>query len=86
MNQVCVLPLNSKLILKAQKLGIKKKLEKAISLFENNPFHPSLNTELLETKKMGIYSFRIDRKVRALFFFRKDKRAAEILNITVHYR
>lgn len=34
--------------------------------FENNPFHPSLNTELLEPKEKLIYSFRLDKKYRAI--------------------
>jgi len=50
-----------------QKHGLSKKWEKAKRLFENNPSHPSLNTELLEPKHRLVYSFRIDRKHRALF-------------------
>ena len=45
--------------------GILKKWQKAKRLFENNPFHPSLNTELLEPKHRLIYSFRIDKRYRA---------------------
>jgi hypothetical protein len=47
--------------------GLAKKWERVKALFENNPSHPSLNTELLEPKHRLIYSFRIDRKYRALF-------------------
>jgi len=54
-------------------------------MFVKNPAYPSLNLELLEPKQYGIYSFRIDRKFRAIFIFRPDKKAVEILNITVHY-
>jgi len=50
-----------------KKHGLIKKWHKAKSLFENNPSHPSLNTELLEPRHRGIYSFRIDIKYRALF-------------------
>ena len=42
--------------------GLSKKWEKARKLFENNPSHPSLNTELLEPKHRLIYSFRIDKR------------------------
>jgi len=42
--------------------------------------------ELLEPKIHGVYSFRIDRKYRVLFVFRPDRKAIEILSITVHYR
>ena len=50
-----------------QKHGLSKKWEKARMLFENNPSHRSLNTELLEPKHLLIYSFRLDKKYRALF-------------------
>jgi len=50
-----------------KKHGLSKKWEKVKRLFENNPSHPSLNTELLEPKHCLVYSFRIDRKHRALF-------------------
>lgn len=42
--------------------GLTKKWHKAKALFENNPFHASLNTEILEPKHRSIYSFRIDKK------------------------
>jgi len=45
------------------------KYEKARRLFENNPFHPSLRVELLEPKHRLIYSFRLDKKYRALFIY-----------------
>ncbi len=70
---------------KAKKLGVEKKFEKALQLFKNNPFHPSLNTELLQPKQMGIWSFRVDRKARALFFWRNDQKSIEVINLTVHY-
>ena len=40
-----------------KKHNLTKKYEKAKKLFENDPFHPSLNTELLEPKDRLIYSF-----------------------------
>ena len=81
-----ILPLNNKLNTKVKVLGLEKKLKKQLSLFSENPHHLSLNTELLEPKEYGIYSFRIDRKYRALFIFREDKNSIEILNITSHYQ
>ncbi|MBU1071115.1 type II toxin-antitoxin system YoeB family toxin [Patescibacteria group bacterium] len=80
-----ILPPNKKVLQKANKLKILKKLNKAIKLLSNNPNHPSLNTELLHPKKMGIYSFRVDRKTRALFFKHKNKNVLEIINLTTHY-
>jgi len=62
-----------------------KKWEKAKKLFENDPFYPSLNTELLEPKHRVIYSFRIDKKYRALFICLPEDRV-EILVVTKHYR
>lgn len=65
--------------------GLSKKWEKAKRLFENNPSHPSLNTELLEPKDRLIYSFRIDKKYRALFICLSEDEI-EIIAVTKHYR
>jgi len=69
--------------LKIHNLG--KKFNKAKKLFENNPFHPSLNTEILEPKHLKIYSFRIDKKYRAIFIY-IDNKEIEIIAITNHYK
>ncbi len=69
--------------LKTRKL--KKKFEKQIALFQENPFHPGLRTELLEPRKMKIWSFRIDRKYRALFIF-LEKDVVEIIDVNDHYQ
>ena len=61
-----------------------KKWQKAKTLFESNPFHASLNTELLEPKHRGIYSFRLDKKYRALFIYLDE--GVEVFAITKHYR
>ncbi len=61
------------------------KYKKASALLQSNTRHPSLNVELLEPKWHGIYSFRIDRKYRALFFFAK-KEVIEVFSITNHYK
>ena len=68
-----------------KKHGLIKKWHKAKSLFENNPSHPSLNTELLEPRHRGIYSFRIDIKYRALFICQSES-IVEIIAVTKHYR
>ena len=67
-----------------KKYGLSKKWEKAKKLFEKNPSHPSLNTELLEPKHRLIYSFRIDRRYRALFICLPED-TTEILAVTKHY-
>ncbi len=67
-----------------QKHGLSKKWERARKLFENDPSHPSLNTELLEPKHRLIYSFRLDKKYRVLFICLPDGRV-EIISVTKHY-
>ncbi|GBE01614.1 hypothetical protein BMS3Abin08_01046 [bacterium BMS3Abin08] len=67
------------------KHALKKKWQKAIELFEKDPSHPSLHTELLKPKHRLIYSFRIDRKYRALFIV-KEEELVEVIAITKHYR
>ena len=61
-----------------------KKWEKARRLFETDIRHRSLKTELLEPRWRGIYSFRIDKKYRALFFITDGQ--AEVFTITNHYK
>ena len=61
-----------------------KKWEKVKILFETNINHPSLTTELLEPKWRGIYSFRIDKKYRAVFFIEGEN--VEVFQITNHYK
>ena len=68
-----------------QKHGLAKKWEKAKKLFENDPSHPSLNTELLEPKHRLIYSFRLDKKYRAIFICMPEDKV-EIITVTKHYR
>ena len=68
-----------------KKRNLINKWEKAFRLFENNMRHPSLQTELLEPHWRGIYSFRIDKKYRALFFISGNDEA-EVFKITNHYK
>lgn len=67
------------------KKRLEAKFEKQKNLFERNLFHPSLRTELLEPRHMRIWSFRIDRKYRAIFIFR-GKETIEIIDINDHYK
>lgn len=46
-----LLELHKTLAAYLKKRRLEKKFEKQKSLFENNPFHPGLETELLEPKK-----------------------------------
>jgi len=61
-----------------------KKWAKAKRFFEENIRHPSLKVELLEPKWRGIYSFRLDKQCRALFYISQGK--AEVFQITKHYK
>lgn len=66
------------------KYGLRRKWGKAKELFESNIRHPSLHTELLEPRWRGIYSFRLDKQYRALFFIESSR--AEVFSITKHYK
>ena len=61
-----------------------KKWEKARGFFERDSRHPSLHTELMEPRWRGIYSFRIDKYYRVLFFIDQD--GAEVFQVTKHYK
>jgi len=80
-----ILPLREeeKIFLKQHHLLLKWK--KACVLFNKNIKHPSLHVELLEPKWRGIFSFRIDRKYRALFRM-ITPRSVEVFRITNHYK
>ncbi|MFH1546514.1 MAG: hypothetical protein ABIE14_04005 [Patescibacteria group bacterium] len=67
-----------------QKHNLAKKWEKAKTTFEKDIRYPSLHTELLKPYWRGIYSFRLDKKYRALFFTKNGK--AEVFQITNHYK
>ena len=80
-----IIDLRDDIIEYIQHHGLSKKWEKAKRLFEANPLHPSLNTELLEPRHRLIYSFRIDRQNRALFIYLQGDQI-EIVAVTKHYR
>ena len=80
-----ILPVHAEIDAYVQKHALARKFEKQKTLFEQNPFHPSLQTELLEPHRMKIWSFRVDRKYRAIFMFR-DHETVEILEVNNHYR
>jgi len=78
-------PLRSDLIIYLKKHCLIKKFDKQVQLFCSNFRHPSLHTEALEPKSLKIYSFRIDRKYRAIFILTQSD-VAEIVDINDHYR
>ncbi len=68
-----------------KKHNLEKKYKKVKGFFEKDPFYPSLNTELLEPKDRLIYSFRLDKKYRAIFIY-VDENTIEIVTFTNHYK
>ena len=61
-----------------------KKFQKAKKLFEQDVNYPSLNVEILEPKHLKVYSFRLDKKYRAIFIAKADE--VEIITVTNHYK
>lgn len=78
-------PLRADIVEYLEERSLAQKWEKARRLFEKDLRYPSLHTELLEPRWRGIYSFRIDKKYRALFFI-DEKNEAEIFAVTNHYK
>lgn len=80
-----MLPLHPEFEKYLKKHGLEAKFTKQKKLLEANIFHPSLNIELLEPKQLRIFSFRIDKKYRAIFiYFGLD--VIEIIDINNHYQ
>ena len=80
-----ILPIHPDIIRYLEKRRLEIKFEKQKFFFEQNPFHPSLETELLEPRHLRFWSFRIDRKYRAIFIFRA-KDSIEIIDVNNHYK
>lgn len=80
-----VKPLRNNIIRYIKKRNIFKKTLKQIELISINPRHPSLHTERLEPKHLKLYSFRINKKFRAIFIF-ISKVEIEIIDINDHYQ
>ena len=80
-----IAPLHADVAAYLHKRQLIRKWDKASKLFETNIRHPSLNTELMEPRWRGIYSFRIDRKYRAMFLSVSSEKI-EVIAITNHYK
>ncbi|MBZ1348578.1 MAG: hypothetical protein KYQ20_02370 [Candidatus Nealsonbacteria bacterium] len=80
-----ILPLHPEVRKYLKERNLEKKFLKQKILFQDNLFHSGLKTELLEPRKMRIWSFRIDRKYRAIFIFR-EKDIVEIVDVNNHYQ
>jgi len=77
-------PLRRDLIKYLRAHRLEKTWRKVAVMFERDIRYPSLHVELLEPRWRGIYSLRIDKKYRALFFVNGE--AAEVFAITKHYK
>ncbi|KKU59144.1 MAG: hypothetical protein UX81_C0012G0009 [Parcubacteria group bacterium GW2011_GWA2_47_12] len=80
-----ILSLDKELLAYLEKRKLADKFLKQKDLFEQNLRHPGLNLELLEPKHLRLWSFRIDRKYRAIFFFHNSE-TSEVIDINNHYR
>lgn len=78
-------PLHSEIKEYLRERRLWKKFQKQIIFLKNDLRHLSLEVELLEPKQMRIYSFRIDRRYRAIFIFR-DQDKIEIIEVNNHYK
>ena len=78
-------PLRFDLLKYLRERDLLRKYQKQAELFSKNYHHPSLHTEILEPKSLRIYSFRIDRKYRAIFILNEPGKA-EIIDINDHYQ
>jgi len=80
-----IIPLRADLKKILGKYSLTRKFNKQKRLFEDNPRHPSLHTEKLLPRSLGIYSFRLDQKWRVIFIILPNGKA-EIIDINPHYR
>lgn len=80
-----ILPLHQEIIDYLNKRNLNKKFIKQANFLKINIYHPSLEFELLEPKHLKFYSFRVDKKYRAIFIFRDDN-TVEIIDVNNHYR
>jgi len=80
-----IAPLHADVTMYLRKHQLLRKWDKASKLFETNIRHPSLNTELMEPRWRGVYSFRIDKKYRAMFLPISNEKI-EVIGITNHYK
>ncbi|HBV01759.1 MAG TPA: hypothetical protein DEF00_05275 [Candidatus Taylorbacteria bacterium] len=80
-----ILPLHSEIVRYIKARGLLKRFEKQSRLFVANLNHPSLEMGLLEPRHLRIFSFRLNRKYRAIFIF-QDRETIEVIDINNHYQ
>lgn len=79
-----VKPLNPKLVKYLKNHNLTNKIKRQLAIFERDYRQPSLHTEILEPRWRKIYSFRIDRKYRAIFVITGG--VVEIIDKNPHYQ
>ncbi len=80
-----ILPLHQDLTKYLNKHQLDKKFTKQRGFLAQNPFYPSLHTEILEPRRLRLWSFRIDKRYRAIFIFREPD-TIEVIDINDHYK
>ena len=80
-----ILPIHSEIVAYLKKHNLKDKFNKQLRLLRNDLRHPSLGVELLEPKNLRFFSFRVDKKYRAIFIFH-NREIIEIIDVNNHYR
>ena len=80
-----ILPIHEEIVKYLKKRKLLRKFEKQSKFLIYNPSHPSLNIEILEPKRFKLYSFRVDKKYRAVFIFRGPD-IIEVLDVNNHYQ
>ena len=80
-----ILPIHKDISEYLEKRNLERKFIKQLTLLKANISYPSLEVELLEPKSLKIWSFRVDKKYRAIFIFR-DSKVIEILDVNNHYK
>lgn len=78
-------PLRDSLLRYLEKRDLLRQWEKQKYLFESNPRHPGLGTEVLEPKHLKLYSFRLTKRYRAIFIY-VGNQEIEVIDINAHYQ
>ena len=80
-----ILPPHSEIVEYLRNHKLTKKFHKQVQFLEEDLSYPSLNVEILEPRHLKIYSFRLDKKYRAIFIFVRSD-LIEIIDVTNHYQ
>ncbi len=77
-------PLHPDLLVYLRDHRLEKKFTKQLQFLLENFRHPSLHVEILEPKSRKIYSFRIDKRYRAIFVISQGK--VVVIDVNDHYQ